>query len=72
VIRIAVEISRGKPMHQQIAQRRSRPRMLGLQIIHFDVHVVAQHESRRAVEHAQALGHIVKGARNNRVCFRRR
>ena len=34
--------------------------MLGLQMIHFDVNVVAQYESRRAVEHAQTLGHVVK------------
>ncbi len=61
VIRIAVEIPDGEPMHQQIAQWRPRPRMLGLQIIHFDVDLVAQHESRRAVEHAQTLGHVVKG-----------
>ncbi len=61
VIRIAVKISRGEPMHQQIAQWRSRPRTRRLQIIHFDVDVIAQHESRRAVEHAQTLGHVIKG-----------
>jgi hypothetical protein len=61
MIRIAVEISRGEPMHQQIAQWCPRPRMRRLQIIHFDVDVVAQHESRRTVEHAQTLGHVVKG-----------
>jgi hypothetical protein len=61
VIRIVVEIPRGEPMHQQIAQWHSRPRMFRLQIIHFNVDLVAQHESRRAVEHAQTLGHVVKG-----------
>jgi hypothetical protein len=57
---IAMEVAGSEPMHQQIAQRRSRPRVLGPQVIHVDVDLVAQHQTRGAVEHAQPLRHVVE------------
>ena len=50
-VRIAVEIAGGKPMHQQIAQRRSRPRMIEPQVIHVDIDLTGgttRHGERRS------------------------
>jgi len=59
-VRVAVEVVSGEPMHQQLAQRRSGPRMLRSQIVHVDVDLIAQHQTRGAVEHAQPLRHVVE------------
>jgi hypothetical protein len=65
---VAVEIAGSKPVQQQIAQRRSRARMLSPQVIHVDVDLVAQHQARGAVEHAQPLRHVVeRGAKQSRL-----
>ena len=57
---VAGEIACGQTVHQEIVQRRAGARMLGPQAIHLDIAIVAQHQACRAVEHAQALGHIVE------------
>ncbi len=59
-VRIAVEIAGGEPVHQQIAQRRSRSCMFGPQVIHIDIDSIAQHQTRGTVEHAQPLRHVVE------------
>jgi hypothetical protein len=59
-VRITVEIAGGEPVHQQIAQRRSRSRMFGPQVIHVDIDSIAQHQTRGTVEHAQPLRHVVE------------
>ena len=50
----------GSALDQQVAQRRARPRVLGPQTVHLKVALVAQHQPCRAVEHAQALRHVVE------------
>jgi len=55
-------------VNQEIAQRRACARVLGAQMIHFDVAFVAQGEPRRAVEHAQPLRHVVeRGSQQSRL-----
>jgi len=47
-------------MGDEVAHRRAGPRMLGPHAVHRDKALVAEDEPRGAVEHAQALRHVVE------------
>ena len=59
-IGIAGERARCGALHQELAQRRVARHVFGPQAVHFDVAFIAEHETRGAVEHAQALRHGVE------------
>jgi len=59
-IGIAGECARCGALHQELAQRRVARHVFGPQAVHFDVAFIAEHETRGAVEHAQALRHGVE------------
>ena len=50
--------------NKKLAQRHAVPQLLTPQAVHFDVAHIAEHEPGRAVEHTQALAHVVE--RNSR------
>jgi hypothetical protein len=60
LIGIAGERRGRNTMREKFAQRRSEVRQFGIQVVHLGVALVAEHKPRRAVEHAQALRHVIE------------
>src|SRR5262249_50211181 len=61
---VVVDILRERAGHaailEQLAQRNARIGLLAGEAIHLQIALVADDEPRRAVEHAQTLGHVVE------------
>jgi hypothetical protein len=61
VLRVSPESPGALAMGEQVAQQDPRLCHHGIELVDFDVAIVAQHEPRGAVEHAEALRHVVEG-----------